>query len=286
MASENLQPVNNNSSSAGNWWEGYIIRYALGSLVGAVICWKLINDIDKKIPVKDFIQTKDDITRYVVLLLMGLCYCYVASSPMLVLHVSRYRPLGSLYKNLPKLLILKALALWGCVISLLLWLSGYFYAEHDSSQWLYFFIGLIVPLLVYLVQIVIVPKNDDDVIELFRFYDELSFLRHYTFTDIMTSYRHIREHGNAYSVLILEILLGWSLVFSIKVEFYLAVAVLIAWILPGAFVWIVGTNIEKRYIKEHLPAAKKKHSYLILEKKRQSADRLDYFSFKKRKNLK
>ncbi|WP_374553150.1 hypothetical protein [Aquitalea pelogenes] len=267
MAEHNKNENSTNVASTGNWWEGYIIRYTLGSLVGAVICWKLINETSGNHVFQGFLSAKDDIVKYVVLLLMGLCYCYVASSPMLVIHIARYKEFRNLHRNIPWRFVIAISAIWVTLIFLLLFLSGFSFSTISYTAKLNLICGLLVPLLVMLIQIIIIPKGNGEIIDLFKFYDDLSFLRHYTFTDIMTSYRHIREHGNAYAVLMLEVLMGWSLTFCIKVEFYLAIAVLIAWISPGCYAWIVGTNIEKRYIKEHLMAAKRKHGYIMAQRK-------------------
>lgn len=267
-----MQITNNNtqeeiSSSRGNWWEGYIIRYTLGSLVGAIICWQLIDDVNGKLAVKSFLHAKEDVVKYVILLLMGLCYCYVASSPMLTIHVSRYREFKSVFNKIPWKYGFLFFLLWTGLIGALLWLAGYFKGGFSAEQLKFLALGMTPPFVVFFVQFIFLPKNDSDIIQLFNFYDDLSFLRYYTFTDIMTSYRHLREHGNAYSVLLLELILGWSLVWSIKVEVYLAIAVLIAWVAPSAFVWVIGTNIEKRYMKVHLDAAKKKHMHIVDSKK-------------------
>lgn len=257
-------------SARNNWWEGYIIRYTLGSLVGAIICWQLIGDVDDKLAIKAFISTKEEVAKYVILLLMGLCYCYVASSPMLTIHASRYRELKQTHKLVSINSIFAWLFSWTFFVGLLLWLSGYFQGDFSGKQLVYLLLGMLPPFLIFYFQYVLLPKSDADVDDLYKFYDDLSFLRYYTFTDIKTSYRHLREHGNAYSVLLLEFMLGWCLVWAIKVEVYLSVAVIVAWVLPSAFVWVVGTNIEKRYIKNRLAQAKRKHSHIIKQKKANS----------------
>lgn len=251
------------SGYRSNWWEGYIIRYALGSLVGALICWHLLGELKVgKYPIAQFVTTNNDILKYVVLLLMGLCYCYVASSPMLPVHVSRCREL----KKIRDYISLRAF--WGFVgfysifAGVVLGLFGYFRGDFNFSQLAYLSLGLGASFMVFIVQYGLLPKKESDVVELFCFYDNLSFLRYYTFTDIMTSYRHLREHGNAYVVLLLDFLFAWCLVLAIKVDLYLVVVVVFAWVSPAAYVWVVGTNIEKKYLAKHIDAARRKHNYL------------------------
>jgi hypothetical protein len=96
---------------------------------------------------------------------------------------------------------------------------------------------------------------------LYQFYKDLAGRRG---TDqakrggIVDSYRHLREHGNALSIVLLEIVLGATLIqVSSAVDggtdgtkLSLLAAVLAVWIAPGALVWLIGTLIELRFSKD------------------------------------
>jgi hypothetical protein len=56
------------------------------------------------------------------------------------------------------------------------------------------------------------------------------------------SYRHLREHGNAFFIVFLELLLGTALFYSP----FPWVALLALWIFPAAGVWLFGTLLENR----------------------------------------
>ncbi len=60
--------------------------------------------------------------------------------------------------------------------------------------------------------------------------------------EYVESYRHLREHGNAFFIVLLEFLLG-------SVLFYSSLpwgVVLMLWILPAVGVWYFGTRLESR----------------------------------------
>lgn len=82
------------------WWESYLVRYFLGFIIGAlcvvVLAWKfglvaewqkvtaLVNEPGKEPPKPDW--------SYIAFssALLGLGYCYLASTPITVLHAGRY----------------------------------------------------------------------------------------------------------------------------------------------------------------------------------------------------
>jgi hypothetical protein len=60
--------------------------------------------------------------------------------------------------------------------------------------------------------------------------------------EYIESYRHLREHGNAFFIALLELLLGAALFYS-PVSW---AVVLMLWITPAAGVWFFGTFLESR----------------------------------------
>jgi uncharacterized membrane protein (DUF485 family) len=77
---------------------------------------------------------------------------------------------------------------------------------------------------------------------------------------ITGSYKHMREHGNSFAIVLLEVMLAVLLyaVGSIgfqqpltaanKDAFILPyVAVVILWVIPAALVWVVGTLFEREF---------------------------------------
>jgi hypothetical protein len=62
--------------------------------------------------------------------------------------------------------------------------------------------------------------------------------------DYIESYRHLREHGNAFAIVICEILLGVVLA-KVQTETQF-IASLVLWMLPASSSWIIGTWLEAR----------------------------------------
>jgi hypothetical protein len=57
------------------------------------------------------------------------------------------------------------------------------------------------------------------------------------------SYRHLREHANAFSIILMEIVLAFVLA-SLPGRMW-AVLVLV-WIAPASFCWLLGTELEAK----------------------------------------
>jgi hypothetical protein len=88
---------------------------------------------------------------------------------------------------------------------------------------------------------------------IFTFYKELVFKRAVESKEVKQyteSYKHLREHGNAFLIVFFEIILGiiyasinsTSSVTSIQ----LAVIYTILWIMPACCVWAIGTYLEMK----------------------------------------
>lgn len=74
------------------WWESYLVRYFVGFIVGsicvAVFAYQIqfFDDL-----IKIIFKSQTDWTALIfVLSFMGIMYCYIASSPITVLHAGRY----------------------------------------------------------------------------------------------------------------------------------------------------------------------------------------------------
>lgn len=101
---KNESPKSSTQESNTRWWESYLVRYFLGFAVGSM-CVFLIglnygNNLDAIFglggggyKVVDAIK-KLKIESSVLLIsisILGVCYCYVASTPITVMHHSRFR---------------------------------------------------------------------------------------------------------------------------------------------------------------------------------------------------
>lgn len=87
----------NEGGNPQRWWEGYLVRYFLGFIVGAIcmliILGKTEPQILNKLMVSVSEQKKDSTASFTPLLiavaLLGMAYCYIASTPITVLHSAR-----------------------------------------------------------------------------------------------------------------------------------------------------------------------------------------------------
>lgn len=100
--------------------------------------------------------------------------------------------------------------------------------------------------------------------EVFNRYLHLSAKRASAKTDIVESYRHLREHGNSFAIVIFELVLACVLI-SVNATVQRVIgsghghaqevavivvdlAVLAIWIAPAALVWQLASNIESEFI--------------------------------------
>lgn len=87
----------NKDKPSNRWWESYLVRYFAGFIVGCV-CIVIIGVSTGlaraifKVVVTDNTLPKPDWSALVFLVaFLGIGFCYIASSPITVLHVGRYR---------------------------------------------------------------------------------------------------------------------------------------------------------------------------------------------------
>ncbi|MBC3622153.1 hypothetical protein [Vibrio metschnikovii] len=231
----------------GNWWEFYFVRYFIGSVLGAFILLAIFfhpdsgmkNVLTDSIVIKDVKLNDISSSMLIGLLFFGTAFCYVASAPVLVTHTLRYRftdswTIGGVTKR------------W--IIIIILFLALCYALWHALSQdWLRWFLVIPATYFVFIQLIMlcscIKPANRD----IFGFYKKLAKDRAKQSADrqeYIESYRHLREHGNAFLILICESALGMAL-FSCK-SLNQFIIVLIIWLIPVTPVWFIATFLESR----------------------------------------
>lgn len=75
------------------WWEAYAVRYFIGFVVGTICVAILVNNLGLGSQIRELSSTgskEDGSTPYLLLAVLGLGYCYAASTPISVLHFGRY----------------------------------------------------------------------------------------------------------------------------------------------------------------------------------------------------
>jgi len=257
MAQEPDKKDPEKKKSNNRWWEFYFVRYFVGTALGAIVVLFLATANSPVFTSQGELATilktlkpeKFESGYIAVLATVGLAFCYVASAPILVLHALR----GSLLKvrksaDCKLVLIFSALVL---VISgaqsFVLWSVLKIVGNPWPPQEFYtgtvvlFFVSLIFIGQLFLLWLSMSGRENYS----FEYYDQLVKRRasvDAAGSEYVESYRHLREHGNAFFIALLELLLGAALFYS-PVPWGI---VLMLWILPAAGVWFFGTLLESR----------------------------------------
>lgn len=215
------------------------MRYALGVGVGTPIVVLLWRAYGLSITMPSHFSGS---TSALLWAAAGTAYCYVASIPMLTLHSTRrVLPTTEWWVRFCFISVAAALMLAGvCDLFLI------------DNPALLACIGSVALFTVAFCQLVLLWKVLRRPNKTRRFYRQLSERREQN-GDFVESYRHMREHGNAVSIVLFELLLAfilWSLnphcqagrdaILVGRVGMILAV-----WLSPAALVWLIGSSLER-----------------------------------------
>lgn len=233
------------------WWEYYAVRYFVGTVVGALVVAFL--NLEPGSPFEDRLAILGDSKEVTFLgvslfAALGFAFCYIASSPVLTLHATRAHLRFSAIKDSPR-----AFAAAFLVPTLLTILLFWQFLPPGAAAGA----GLVVGVESGLVLLALFTKFND--VE--KFYRKLATVRSKGMPEkdkpptpgieYITSYRHLREHGNAFLIVLLEGLLAYTLFHSPSRN--CAMVILALWLLPAATVWLVGSVLESRLVSRGLP---------------------------------
>lgn len=225
------------------WWEFYLVRYLIGTILGTVIVSYIAfhnADVRESLISNAKTDTWYELLKanYWIFLIIGFAYCYLSSAPILVFHALRvYLKSGNGRLN-KSTEIFGSIIFFATIVFLTLTLCFNMKPSFKWIRWVILFI-VILPQTIFMLRFLF----DNNV---FNFYkslttdrkkEKLSAERH----EYVESYKHLREHGNAFSILITEFVLSFIL---IDLSIAQIVSVLIIWILPASYVWLVGTKLE------------------------------------------
>lgn len=228
-------------SDRTRWWDYYFVRYFVGTIFGiALLLWlQMYARICTSGQCE--VGTASPWLTATAIGAIGLAFCYLASAPVLVLHALRFQfPSSSrFFERLGFAAVLLILA-----GSLCLALSYHSAGSQPTpaASWFTPF-GIVM-----LCQAWLLCRWPADVTG--KRYRELALQRGRDQQTLygkkkgeyIESYRHLREHGNAFSILFVELILALAVAAAPS---WLFVGGLIAlWILPAAFAWFIGTWLE------------------------------------------
>lgn len=253
-------------SGGGRYWESYLIRYFAGTLVGSIAVLSLIYEapifrrLDLPARVADALAAASGVENIVSLLVLfialGFAFSYIASAPAYTLHLYRCflikgKSRQSKWSDEARLIFL----LFGAIIFTSFLFTAFWPRSLASTiaAWILLAIIVVIGLLPF-------SWSMPDQSHITKFYSWLSGRRavgssaqkendrtvaeRATSTrEFIESYRHLREHGNAYLIVILNILLACVLSVAPTIQF---VALIICfWTLPAAMGWFVATKLER-----------------------------------------
>ncbi len=237
--------------SDGQWWAHYVVRYFVGTVLGVFIVLFLVTATSPSLSQQGGIPTIlrallklehiDKVTG-TILAVVGLAFCYIASAPVLVLHATR----GSLLATRRSIgcktacigILASGLVSWG-LIHRLPNADEFNFAACVMILLAIIFVGQI-----FLLCLALFQKESKS----FEYYDSVVKKRaeaEASGKEYMESYRHLREHGNAFLIAYFELFLG-------TVLYYTPLpwgVILMLWVLPSGCVWFFGTMLESRPFK-------------------------------------
>jgi hypothetical protein len=226
------------------WWDHYYVRY----FVGSVFAVPLMVALSKTAAVKPLgdITGEDKFLNATILGAAGLAFCYVAGAPILLLHATRAQ------RSKPNRARTKigwrsalfAIGILVFAIALGRWIVHDLARPIENPTWLSF-----VPMaLVVVLQVVLILRTPTGAIV--EFYRGLAEERAHDpkqplgrkRKEYITSYRDMREHGNALLILVMEGVLTAALLQATSPGILLAMLML--WVMPAAFAWFIATALE------------------------------------------
>jgi hypothetical protein len=231
---------------SGSWWETYVIRYFVGTVIGGAILLFLNGNkgsslSDSFLPGITTLSALDT-GLLIVIAAAGLAYCYLASAPILVLHASRACLLPS-RKSILKWTLAPYVTVILVVMTITLWIN---WNDEKSMTFILSLSALLLVLGLQLIPLTIAMWDRGNISH--KFYLNLTKARAIQLPEnqeYKQSYRHLREHGNAFAILFFEGVLGIILFGSSNTS--LALIYLLVWVIPATAVWLFGTLLEARF---------------------------------------
>ena len=249
-------------ADSGRWWEYYYVRYFVGTIYAVPLMYILA---------RQFPQAADQISSTwigpTVLVTGGLAFCYLASAPILVMHAVRTHvvwPMESSRAVSVSLIV---------AIATLLGIAGIVALAPAGIGGRKELLLTIPAMLVVLLEIVSLcrvdllglPKSVAKNATSGAAKESVSMLyqklakaranrRPYTATrEYVESYKHLREHGNAMGIVLLETVLALALWAAVRQggcqgdkAAMIGFLLMAAWVTPAIYAWFIGTWLEAK----------------------------------------
>jgi len=233
-----------NMAEKSRWWDHIYVRYFVGS-VFAVPLMLALSKTEAVAPLVK-ITGEDKFLDATVLGAAGLAFCYIASAPTLLLHTvrARFADKGHAVNRIDKRSLVLAVISAALTVTVGVWIACDLATPSKISAWAPFmpFAAIVAVQVVWLLRTPI-----SMVVEFYRRLaeerarDPKEALGRWR-KEYIQSYRDMREHGNAFLILVMEAVLTTALLRATSLRILLAMLVL--WVMPAAFVWFIATALE------------------------------------------
>lgn len=249
---------NMSSSNDSRWWEFYVVRYAMGTVIGALIVYYIFST---NVHLRELLFLPKDLANFgtshlTLLSVYGLVYCYIASSPILVLHTGRAFLWDALSEDREGVIRRILVVLVIPMLIGAIYLCRYFYEKSEMA-----FLqasAITVFLMTFLLQIeVLVGAFSKKAERTTEYYLSLTRNREREeMHSFVESYRHLREHGNAFLIVLFEFWLGFVILFFTNTSSMMGgifdptqavrnlMVIILLWIFPACLVWFFGNRLE------------------------------------------
>lgn len=291
------EPETASSALERRWWESYLVRYLIGTPIGVICVLAIIHRMLYGLPQFEKLHAllldptaghvSLNAASAVVLGVLGLVYCYIASAPISIIHATRmFR--GEWFNRAPRYSWLLLFAVIAGVVYRLGMLSQPGEPIRSAQQladisilllafpalWIVFAQvlcimrlhldeplvgGTIVSKLYRRVCLLVVRfgREDFEPKELGQytdFYWRVAIERD-KHVGLRETYTHLREHSNSVFIVLFEISLASLMVWTLShmpndafVRAIAAVLVLFLWLLPNVFLWNQANRLERSLI--------------------------------------
>lgn len=248
------QPVESNASSSSRWWEFYFVRYSTGTVIGGIIFYFLCitNPILKTMLLGKEVSINGSLLALYAA--YGLTFCYIASAPILVMHTGRFLFIFTYRKiSLTSICSLVVPPMLITISYCIIQSNGIFALNLYTAAVL--LLSFIIWVQIYFIILIFWKQKD-----LLFFYQELSKKRS-TKDNFVESYKHLREHGNSFLIIVFEFFFGAILYIfgnyhipniqtcsmDIVENITPYVTIFLIWIAPAALVWFIGAMLERSF---------------------------------------
>lgn len=237
------------SGKNNKWWEFYYVRYFVGTIVGTIVVAALLFHPDSSIAkllnigIKQIADLKAE--HFWFSAALGLAFCYIASAPILVFHTYRAHIEYESKIIFPKIEFFIILT-----ITIGSYLLGYIFVLKGVNFWKNL-IAIASVIFISSLQLSLtinaIRYRFEKVFEYYQPIVERRGTENPIISEYVESYRHLREHGNAFLIVLFEIMLGSALFVSAHIG--QLIAIIIIWLIPSISVWFVGTYLERNIDK-------------------------------------